>query len=179
MLQLPVVDEFKPYASNSLQERRYASLMGTSNNLDIISDITGSRRYLCARVIGPVDVKKKIKYDQLYAEALHELNSGRRYWLNEKEEAALVERNMRFVRMPASAEQFDVYFTAAKEFEEGAEWLYASQIHERLHPTIHKPMTNAQLRTFRALMNSRHVISKRFTGGMKYLVRQIATPDGM
>lgn len=179
MLQLPVIDEFKPYASNSVQERRYASLMGTSNNMDIIADLTGSRRYLCAYVVGPVDMKKKINYDQLYAEALAELNAGRRYWLNEQEEAALANRNMRFVRMPAQAEEFDVCFAPAEEMEDGAEWLYATQIFERLHPTIHKPMTTAQLRTFSALMNSRHVQSKRFKGGMKYLVKQITYPDGM
>ena len=176
MLQLPVVDEFKPYASNSVQERRYASLMGTSNNQDIIIDLTGSRRYLCAHVVGPIDVKKKINHAQLFAEAVEELNAGRRYWLNEEEEALLVDRNIQFVRMPASAEEFDIYFAAAKELENGAEWLYATQIYERMHPTIHKPMTNAQLRTFSALMNSRHIVSKRSNGGMKYLVKQIAKP---
>lgn len=176
MLQLPVIDEFKPYASTSVQERRYASLMGTSNNLDIIADLTGSRRYLCAKVTGLIDTKKKINYPQLYAEALAEVESGRRYWLNEQEEAALAERNQRFVRMPAQAEEFDTFFAPAKELDQGAEWLYATQIFERMHPTIHKPMTNAQLRTFRALMESRHVMAKRAKGGMKYLVRQIA-PD--
>lgn len=176
MLQLPVVDEFKPYATSSVQERRYASLMGTSNNFDIIGDLTGSRRYLCARVVGQVDSKRRINHAQLYAEALHELAAGRRYWLNEQEEAALTERNMRFVRMPASAEEFDVLFAPAEEGEPGAEWLYAVQINERLHPTIHKPMTQRERRDFAALMTSRHVLSKRSNSGIRYRVRQIL-PD--
>lgn len=177
MLQLPVVDEFKPYASNSVQERRYASLMGTSNNFDIISDLTGSRRYLCAHVVGKIDFKKTINHKQLFAEALSELSDGRRYWLSEEEEASLTERNMRFVQMPASAEEFDRLFTAAEEGEPGAEWLYATEIHARLHPTIHKPMTNSELRTFCTLMNGRHILTKRSNGGMKYLVKQIGRTE--
>ena len=179
MLQLPVVDEFKPYASNSVQERRYASLMGTSNNFDIIADLTGSRRYLCANVVGEIDSSRTINHDQLYAEALHELESGCRYWLNEEEEAALTERNIRFVRMPAAAEEFDTLFVPAQEGEYGAEWLYATEIHARLHPTINKPMTNGELRTFSALMNGRHVQAKRCKGGMKYLVKPRDPSDGV
>ena len=45
MLQLPTIDEFKPYASTSAQMTRYASLIATSNNADVIGDLTGSRRY--------------------------------------------------------------------------------------------------------------------------------------
>lgn len=176
MLQLPVVDEFKPYASTSVQERRYASLMGTSNNLDLIADLTGSRRYLCALVTDKIK-EAKINHAQLYAEALAELKAGARYWLSEEEEATLTERNMRFVRMPAAAEEFDTLFAAAEEGESGAEWLYATEINARLHPTVHKPMTNAELRTFSALMNSRHVLSKRFSGGMKYLVKRKPTTE--
>lgn len=179
MLQLPVVDEFKPYASTSVQERRYASLMGTSNNHDIIADLTGSRRYLCALVTGKIDTTKKVNHDQLYAEALHELKAGRRYWLNEEEEAALTERNMRFVRMPAAAEEFDTLFEVASEGDAGAEWLYATEIHALLHPTIHKPMTNSELRTFSTLMNSRHILSKRSNGGMRYLVKRKPLPESV
>ena len=177
MLQLPVVDEFKPYASNSVQERRYASLMGTSNNFDIIEDLTGSRRYLCAHVVGKIDVNKKINHQQLFAEALYELKEGRRYWLTKEEEEALTERNMRFVQMPPAAEEFDTMFAAAEIGEFGAEWLYATEISARLHPTIHKPMTNGEKRIFSTLMNCRHILSKRFEGGMKYLVKQINPPQ--
>ena len=172
MLQLPVVDEFKPYATSSVQERRYASLMGTSNNFDIIADLTGSRRYLCAHVTGKINCTKAVNHLQLYAEALHELKLGHRYWLSDEEEAALTERNMRFVRMPASAQEFDRMFAPAQEGDADAEWLYATEIYARLHPTIHKPMTNSELRTFGTLMNSRHVPAKRSSGGMRYLVKQ-------
>lgn len=173
MLQLPVVDEFKPYASTSVQQRRCASLVGTSNNMDVIADLTGSRRYICARVTGPIkELPKRFSYAQLYAEAVAEINAGHRYWLTEKEEAALTERNLRFVRLPVEAEEFDTLFAPAQPGEEGAQWLYASEIHKVLHPTLGKPMSHQQLCDFSALMNSRHVKSKRGNGGNRYLVKK-------
>ena len=58
-----------------------------------------------------------------------------------------------------------------------AEWLYASQINERLHPTIHKPMTHKELCDFRALMVARNVQAKRAAGGMVYLVKKRPASD--
>lgn len=172
MLQLPMVDEFKPYASHSTRQVRYASLMGTSNSMGVIADLTGSRRYLCAKVTGTINMKAAVNYDQLYAEAVWEIDHGEPYWLNSKEEAALMERNSRFVRMPSEAETFDTLFEIATEEMEGARWMYASEINQCLHPTQHKPMTRGEANRFKDFMNSLHAMTKRASGGYKYLVRE-------
>ena len=171
MLQLPMVEEYKPYAASSSQLQRYASLIGTSNEMGVIADLTGSRRYLCAKVTGHINMKRPVNYPQLYAEALHEIKEGRRYWLDEAEEAALTERNTRFVRMPANAELFDLYFDIARPNEKGAKWLYATEINQRLHPTQYREMTNGDLRRFSEVMNAYHVLTRRATLGMQYLVK--------
>ena len=172
MLQLPLVDEFKPYASSSTRQPRYASLTGTSNEMSIIRDLTGSRRYLCAKVTGPIDIRTPINYPQLYAEALQAVRDGSRYWLSEDEEAALTERNMRFTCMPVNAEYFDNHFDIVPLGTEGGEWLYASDIHRMLHPTQHKPMTHRERVDFRAYMESRHAVTRRASGGIQYFVRR-------
>ena len=172
MLQLPMVDEYKPFASHSSRQGRYASLMGTSNSMAVIADLTGSRRYLCAKVTGPIDTKTYIHYNQLYAEAVWEIEHGISYWLDSKEEAALMERNRRFVRMPAEAETFDSLFEVAIPGMEGAEWLYATEINQRLHPTQHKPMTRSEACRFKEFMMGLHAETKRANGGLKYLVRE-------
>lgn len=171
MLQLPIVDEYKPYASRSTQQERYASLMGTSNKMGVIADLTGSRRYLCALVTDVIDTKEYNEYDQLYAEAVWEINQGHSYWLDSDEEAALQERNLRFVRMPADAETFDTMFEVAKPDDEGAQWMYASEINQYLHPTQHKPMSKSEANRFKAYMDSLHAEHKRSNAGYKYLVR--------
>ena len=172
MLQLPMVDEFKPYASRSTQQERYASLMGTSNSMGVIADLTGSRRYLCAKVTGRIDTRKAINYGQLYAEAVWEIRHGRPYWLNSDEETALMQRNSRFVRMPAEAETFDTLFGIATPDMEGARWMYASEINKRLHPTLHKPMTHGELCRFKDFMMGLNAVTRRAEGGIQYLVRE-------
>ena len=172
MLQLPTIDEYKPYASTSAQMTRYASLIGTSNNFDVIPDLTGSRRYICVHVTGKIKLPKSINYPQLYAEAVYEIENKHRYWLDEQDEAALMERNMPFVQTPVEIETFDTLFEAAKEGETGAEWLYASEIYRRLHPGVKKPMTQRQLKDFRAYMTAQSIQTKRAKAGMAYLVKR-------
>ncbi len=171
MLQLPTVDEYKLYAATSEQMQRYASLIGTSNNLDVITDLTGSRRYVCVRVTDTIKLPSVINYPQIYAEAVHEISEGRRYWLDEADEAALTERNMRFVRMPAEAETFDTLFEPARPGDKEGEWLYATEIRQRLHPTLNKPMTQKERYDFSAFMNARGVLTKRAEAGKKYFVK--------
>ena len=172
MLQLPVIDEYRPYGSFSTRQERYAALMGTSNSPTVLTDLTGSRRFLCAKVTGPIDMRRKVNHAQLYAEAVHELQSGRRYWLDEAEEAYLMDQNLRFTRMPAEAELFDVLFDTVPAMSEGGEWLYASQIHQLLHPTTHKPLTRTELQQFKAFMEARHAAIRRNKAGMQYFVRK-------
>ena len=172
MLQLPMVDEYKPYASHSTQQARYASLMGTSNSMSVIADLTGSRRYVCAKVTGHIDTREFRNYPQLYAEAVWEIEHGASYWLDGSEEAALMERNKRFVRMPAEAETFDTLFEIATPDMADAQWMYASEINQRLHPTQHKPMSRSEANRFRDFMLSLHAVTKRSNGGYKYLVRE-------
>ena len=170
MLQLPSVDEYKLYASTSVAMRRYASLAGSSNEMTIIKDLTGSRRYLCIKVTGKIKLPKRINYAQLYAEAVHEINGGTRYWLNEAEEKALTERNLRFVCMPPEIQRADRVFDIVPLGTPGARWYYAADINQRLHPTINKPMTATELRRLSIYMNSQHAATRRGKAGMQYFL---------
>lgn len=179
MLQLPTIDEMRPYASTSKQERRYASFIGTSNNMDVITDLTGSRRYVCANITGTIDTRRPVNYAQLYAEAVSELNRGRRYWLNEEDEIALIERNTRFTRIPPVAERFDALFVPGTEGDAAAKWLYATQIYSLLYPTIHTELTRKETIDFSAIMHMRGIPSKRGNGGMQYLVKTRENPESV
>lgn len=87
-----------------------------------------------------------------------------------------MEQNLRFTRMPAEAELFDVLFDTVPAGAEGGQWLYASQIHQFLHPTIHKPMTRTELLQFKTFMEARHADIRRNKAGMQYFVRK-KNPD--
>lgn len=69
-----------------LELRRYASFIATSNQKDLLTDPTGSRRFICIEVLGTIDTNRAIDYEQLYAQAMYELDHGERYWFDPAED---------------------------------------------------------------------------------------------
>ena len=58
---------------------RIASFIGTSNMTDLLTDPTGSRRFLCAEVDDKIDCTPP-DHAQLFAQLKAELVGGERYW---------------------------------------------------------------------------------------------------
>ena len=89
LIQKPEVKVRRPHQKTFQQMRRLASFAATANPMELLTDPTGSRRHVCVQVTGIIDVSVPIEYEQLYAQALHAIRSGERYWLNSEEERAL------------------------------------------------------------------------------------------
>ena len=89
LLQKPVANLRKPYGTSVRELRRYASFIGTSNQKDLLTDPTGSRRFICIEVTAPIDTHVTIDYRQLYAQAMTLLYQQERYWLNDEDEKIL------------------------------------------------------------------------------------------
>ena len=104
---------FKAYFSDL---PRIASFIGTSNEKSLLTDETGSRRFLCIEVEKPIDCSP-IDYLQLYAQLKFELESGKRYWLSKEEEMEIQEHNRAFYRHSPEEEAFFKVFALAKEGE--------------------------------------------------------------
>ena len=102
---------FKAYYSDL---PRIASFIGTSNEKSLLTDGTGSRRFLCIEVEKPIDCSP-IDYPQLYAQLNHELEAGKRYWLTKEEELEIQEHNRAFYRHSPEEEAFYKIFTLPKE----------------------------------------------------------------
>ncbi|MBE6276687.1 MAG: helicase [Bacteroides sp.] len=102
---------FKAYYSDL---PRIASFIGTSNEKSLLTDGTGSRRFLCIEVEKPIDCSP-IDYTQLYAQLNHELEAGKRYWLTKEEELEIQEHNRAFYRHSPEEEAFYKIFTLPKE----------------------------------------------------------------
>lgn len=93
--------------------RRYASFIGTSNHKDLLTDTSGSRRFIGVEVTGVIDVVRPIDYEQLYAQAMTALYKNERYWFDAEEEAIMTESNQEFEQSPAIEQLFQVYYRAA------------------------------------------------------------------
>ena len=87
LLQKPVANLRKPYGTAIQEIRRYASFIATSNQKDLLTDPSGSRRFICIEVTGPIHTNVTINYRQLYAQAMDAIAKGERYWLDDSDEA--------------------------------------------------------------------------------------------
>ena len=51
----------------------HLSFIATSNQKDLLTDPSGSRRFICIEVTGVIYTNRPIDYEQLYAQAMYEL----------------------------------------------------------------------------------------------------------
>ena len=86
-----MVNTRRPNASAVEELRRYASFIATSNHRDLLTDTSGSRRFICIEVTGVIDTNRPIDYEQLYAQAMYELEHGERYWFDQEDEKIMME----------------------------------------------------------------------------------------
>ena len=97
LMQMASLSLCKAYQKNYRSLPRIASFIGTSNRKDLLTDPTGSRRFICVVVEHPIDCKA-IEYEQLYAQLKEEILSGERYWFTKEEEQELQRNNLSFYR---------------------------------------------------------------------------------
>ena len=108
---------------------RIASFIGTSNRRDLLTDLSGSRRFICVEVEHAIDCTTPIDHAQLYAQLLYELNSGERCWFSKAEEAEIQTANHPFYRITPAEELIGCCFAFAEAGEQGARLMSAADIY--------------------------------------------------
>ena len=93
------VTAMKAYRSTFSTERRYASFIATTNCRHPLTDPTGSRRFVCAEVMGRIDFTSPVDYDQLYAQLVYEIRNGAPRYLDEAATQRLMAANRPYVRL--------------------------------------------------------------------------------
>jgi hypothetical protein len=117
---------------------RLASFIGTSNSRDLLSDKSGSRRFLCVELEHPIDCETPIEYAQLYAQLKQEVLEGERYWFDDEEEKVIQENNQVYYKTVTEEDLFKRTFRVSKSGVEGARFLNSDQIFKvlkELYPT--------------------------------------------
>ena len=171
LLQKPVANLRKPYGTTIQEMRRYASFIGTSNLKDLLTDPSGSRRFICIEVTGPIQTNVTINYRQLYAQAMHDIMKGERYWLDDTDEAIVKEYNREFERVDPLEELFLCHFRGAEESEEG-EWLTAMQIFNDLQQKTRDKLAINRIAAFGRTLRKLDILNKKSNRGTLYhLVR--------
>ena len=117
LMQMSSLSLCKAYQKNYRSLPRIASFIGTSNRMDLLTDPTGSRRFICVEVERPIDCDG-IEHAQIYAQLKEELLSGRRYWFTNEEEQELNQSNLSFYRQSPVEDVLRTCFRAAGREEE-------------------------------------------------------------
>ncbi|HJD76720.1 MAG TPA: DUF3874 domain-containing protein [Bacteroides reticulotermitis] len=112
-------------------ESRLASFIATTNSYQILTDPTGSRRFLCVEVLKPIS-EQPLVHKQIYAQLKAELESGQPDYLNQEEEALLQQQNKAYYRQSPLEDVFYSCFRRPRESEKGI-WLTAAEIFKVLH----------------------------------------------
>lgn len=131
LMQMASLNLRRAYRQQAEPLRRIASFIGTSNRRDLLTDPTGSRRFICVELEHPID-HAPLDHAQLYAQLRHELASGVRYWFSKEEEAEIQRNNRRFYVQSPMEEVLHSCFTFCKEKEEGARLLSSADIYREL-----------------------------------------------
>ena len=167
ILQKPIVNVRRPHGTATQEMRRYASFIGTSNHKDLLTD----RRYIVVDVTGPIDCSP-IDYEQLYAQAMHDLYKGERYWFDPEDEKVMNESNQEFQVMPIAEQLFHEYFRAATEGEECEQFL-AIEILEQVQHDSKIRVSDCNIIQFGRILQKNRVPSVHTKRGNVYRVVRI------
>ncbi len=173
LLQKPVANLRKPYGTVIEEVRRYASFIGTSNQKDLLTDPSGSRRFICIEVTAPIRTNVTINYRQLYAQAMEAIAKGERYWLDDSDEAILKESNREFEQPTPLEQLFLCHFRAAEADEEGA-WMTPMEILCFLQTKTRDKITLGKASFFGRSLRKLDIDSRRRKRGTEYHVMNIA-----
>lgn len=172
LMQLATLNLRKPHQKSYRLLPRIASFIGTSNRMDLLTDPSGSRRYIC------IEVKKAISltgidHEQIYAQLKAELDAGRRYWFNKEEEEEIQQHNLAFYRQTLVEEVLRDCFCAAGE-EEPYQLLSAAEIFQALQRHNPTAMRGANPNQFSQILAKAGLARKHTKWGNVYRVRSIA-----
>ena len=170
VMQLASIKLRQPYRQQQVTLPRIASFIATANVSDVFSDPSGCRRFIAVTLTAPVRLPGHIDYDQLYAQAVAELESGRRYWFDEADTQAIMQNNVQYQqRTPAEALFFEC-FSIPKDLTKGA-YMTAASIFSLLRQRYGSQLHLTSLSHFgRVLANIPNLQSKHSAHGTEYFV---------
>ncbi len=153
LLQMESLNIRKAYRRSAAPLHRVASFIGTSNRRDLLTDTTGSRRFLCVETDHEIDCSP-VDYAQLYAQLKHELEGGARHWFTKEEEADIQRRNAAYYRGSAEEEVFSRMFRPCRPEDSGAAFLSATEIYELMCREHRRAMRGVSLHALSRLLPS-------------------------
>ena len=110
-MTMPSINERAAYARYHENRPHLASFCGTGNNVQFLSDTTGTRRWLPFEVVSiESPLSSPFDYDGIYAQAYALYRQGFRYWFDKPEIERLQRHNEQFETVHSELELIDLHF---------------------------------------------------------------------
>ena len=117
-MTMPAINERAAYERYHENRPHLASFCGTGNNLQFLSDTTGTRRWLPFEVESiESPLTQPFDHDAIFAQAYALYRQGFRYWFDRPEIERLQRHNEQFEAPNMECELIDQYFRKPKEGE--------------------------------------------------------------
>lgn len=158
----------KAHQKNYRPLPRVASFIATSNQKELLTDPTGSCRFLCVEIENKIDCSP-LDYRQLYAQLKAELLAGERYWFTSEEEAEIMAANESYYKHPVEEDVFRSCFRPAG-YGEKALMLSAAEIFQRLKKHNPSAMRSVSAGNFGKFLSSLGIERKHTESGNYYRV---------
>lgn len=174
VIQLSQVKTKRPYGSTMEDLPRRASFIATTNMSDILTDPSGSRRFIGVELTAPIKIAHSINHFQLYAQVMAALSAGERSWFDEAETELVMQHNRQYeVRTPLE-QYFHNTFRIADSDDKQAKYYTTTEIFDIIRRKAGSQLRLGSLTHFgRFLMNQSNIIRLRRTCGSVYWLRRI------
>lgn len=169
LMQMTTLSIRRAYEKNASVLPRIASFIGTSNSDALLSDPTGSRRFLCVEIDESIDVDTPIEYAQLYAQCMVMLERGDRHHFTDEEVRDIEWRNRGFRRSLPLEELFFAHYRLPHEGEE-SQRLSAAEIFDTLYDIDPRAMRGVNRQNFGAELRSFGVVRTKIGNRRVYEV---------
>ena len=170
IMQLADIKQRKAFGNHSHTLPRRASFIATANMADVLTDPSGSRRFLAVTVKAPICLPDSIDYTQLYAQLVDELAAGKPYWFDDKDTEAIISSNRAYRQQTPAEALFLDHFALPATPAEG-QYMTASAIFTHLRAKVGSQLRLSSLSHFgRVLANVGGLVSKHTNRGTEYLV---------
>ena len=168
-MQMAGMNVRKAHAKHFHPLPRLASFIGTTNQKNLLSDPTGSRRFLCVEVQSKINCEG-IEHDQIYAQLKDELQKGERHWFTSGEEEAIMRSNEAFYKRPIEEDVFHACFRAACPGDLNVHPLSAASIFQILKEKNPAAMRGSTASKFGKVLTALHIERKHTRYGNLYQV---------
>lgn len=168
-MQMAGMNVRKAHAKHFHPLPRLASFIGTTNQKNLLSDPTGSRRFLCVEVQSKINCEG-IEHDQIYAQLKNELQKGERHWFTSAEEEAIMRSNEAFYKRPIEEDVFHACFRAACSGDLNVHPLSAASIFQILKEKNPAAMRGSTASNFGKVLTALHIERKHTHYGNLYQV---------